>query len=121
MQDGRAAQLPPLLPAREPAGAERKHRAKASERGQGWDGTRMGMGLPQTAVGSAPAQAGTGIQRQERALQPQARCRLRCYFVWVRWERLNAPAVPDRRLRPEPNQERRSPWASTARDANPGR
>lgn len=97
---------------------EYKHGAKASEQGRGWDGTRMGMetGVPQTAVGSpAPAPA-LGWHRDPGpggALPPQARSRLRCYFVWVRWERVNAPAVPDRRLRAEPNQERRSPCPST--------
>lgn len=97
--------------------------SKALEQGQGWGGDkdRAGMeaGLPQTVVGS-PCQhqhsaatgipgAGAGSAAPGTFQALEQRPRLRCYFVWVRWERVNAPALPDRRLRAEPNQERRSP------------
>lgn len=96
---------------------ERKHRAEALEQRWGRGQDCGGLTVPAPALGwrrDPGAGAGSAIPGTSQ---------LRCYFVWVRWERVNAPAVPDRRLRAEPNQERSSPGPKERGpcDANPGR
>lgn len=105
MQEGIAAQLPPLVPARDPAVQECKHRAIGTGTGLAWG---QGGGWTQLCHHHAPAVGWhrdpggrSGLCHPSTFQALAAAPRLRCYLVWVRWE----AAVPDRRLRPEANQE----------------